>query len=242
MLIAIVVGAIIGLVLAMPPGPIAMASIRMGLEKSSKEAFQMALGTASMDAIYCLVAMFATTAIESTVGVFLSNNPILTIAFQSLIIAALLYFGFLQLKKKKVYPNEINEGNNSNSATSNLISNLKSRGAIMLGLALSLTNIANPTFIPTLTVMSAWVHKMELFATGYQANLLFALGFGIGNFLWLYFLSIIVKSNKHRISDNYMNRIRQFAGLTFIGFGGIIGWRMLTFTNWSQVAKLLFLF
>ncbi len=241
MIIAIVAGTIIGLVLAMPPGPIAMASIRMGLEKTSKEAFQMALGTAAMDMFYCMIAMFAATAIDNTIGVFLSENPILTIAFQSLIISGLMYYGFLQLKKKKITSLENNHQSNNNYY-SRFIDNLKSKGTLMLGLALSLTNIANPTFIPTLTVMTTWVHKLELFTINYQANLLFSVGFGIGNFLWLYLLSIIVKSNKHRISDNYIDRIRQFAGLTFIGFGGIIGWRMLTFTNWSQISKLILLF
>lgn len=239
MFIALVAGAIIGFVLAMPPGPIAMASVRMGLERNSRDAFQMALGTATMDMIYCLLAFFAASAINSSIGHFLEHNPIITIAFQSLIISALLYFGIKQLKSNSIKEIPENEPKiNSNK----FIRNLKSKGPLMLGLALSLTNIANPTFLPTLTVLTTWVQKLELFALGLNNNLLFALGFGIGNFFWLYLLAFIVKANKHRISNNYIFRIRQFAGLTFIGFGGIIGWRMVTFTNWSNIAKLIFVF
>ena len=239
MFIALVAGAIIGFVLAMPPGPIAMASVRMGLEKNSRDAFQMSLGTATMDMIYCLLALFAASAINSSIGNFLDNNPIITIAFQSLIISALLYFGIKQLKSNTIKESSINE---TKISSNNYIKNLKSKGPLMLGFALSLTNIANPTFLPTLTVLTTWVQKLEFFALSFNNNLLFALGFGIGNFFWLYLLAFIVKSNKHRISDNYIFRIKQFAGLTFIGFGGIIGWRMLTFTNWSNIAKLIFVF
>lgn len=92
-------------------------------------------------------------------------------------------------------------------------------------------------FFDSLTIMSAWVQKVGLFPNGLNQNLFFSLGFGIGNFIWLYLLSMIVLKNRHKLSDGSIARIKQFAGATFIGFGGFIGYRVIMFTNWANIFK-----
>jgi Na+-transporting NADH:ubiquinone oxidoreductase subunit NqrE len=90
--------------------------------------------------------------------------------------------------------------------------------------------------------MSAWVHKVGLFPNMFHENMIFSLGFGVGNFLWLYILSWIVIRHRHKLSENSISRIKQFAGVTFIGFGGFLGYRALVFTNWAQIFKYAFAF
>jgi threonine/homoserine/homoserine lactone efflux protein len=233
---AILIGAIFGFILAMPPGPIAMSVIKIGLDEGRKEAFQMSLGTAIMDMLYCILAVFTASAIDSTITDFFTHNPVILLFFQVSVILLLITFGIFQFKKHQ--KKQINQVNTVH--TPKFIANLTKRGPFLLGVALALTNIANPTFFPSLTIISAWTHKFNLFDITFWHNVIFSIGFGLGNFAWLYLLAFIVMKNKHRLSDMTVFRIRQFAGLTFIGFGGLIGYRVLVFTNWAQIFKFVF--
>jgi threonine/homoserine/homoserine lactone efflux protein len=238
MLTALIIGSILGFILAMPPGPIAMASIRLGLEKGRRSTFQMSIGTASLDTIYCLMAVFAASAIQNSIMKFFENNPLLSLLFQLSIVLLLVVYGFYQFKKKQ----PIEQEDILENKTPDYLKRLKNKGPFLLGIALALTNIANPTFLPSLAVMSAWVQKMNLFEAKLLENLVFSFGFGIGNFLWLYLLGFVVSKNKHKISDQSLHMIRQFAGFTFIGFAGWIGYRVVLFTNWANVFKFIFAF
>jgi threonine/homoserine/homoserine lactone efflux protein len=235
MITAILIGALIGFILAMPPGPIAMANIRLGLEKSRRDCAEFAIGTATMDMFYCVIAIFAASAIHIAVSDYFDANPFISLSFQFLIVAGLIYFGFRQFRSNNTDTKK--ENCESKAESSTFIQNLKKKGPLFLGVALALTNLANPTFVPSLTIMSAWVHKIGLFPNAFNENILFAIGFGIGNFLWLHILAWIVIRNRHKLSNTTIMRIRQFAGVTFIGFGGFIGYRLVMFTNWAQIFK-----
>ncbi len=237
MLTAIIIGAVIGFILAMPPGPVAMACVNIGLQKGRKECFELSIGTALMDTVFCVIAIFAATAVEATLTNFLETNPIIYLAIQIVIVALLVYFGLSQFKKKRIETDDVNL-----KKSPSFITTLENKGPFFLGVALALTNIANPTFMSTLMLMTAWVHKLDVFTSSFGSNLLFSIGFGIGNFSWLFLLAYFVMRNKHKLSQTSMLRIKQFAGLTFIGFGGFLGWRLVAFTNWAQVFKIAFSF
>lgn len=233
MIFAVIAGALLGFVIAMPPGPIAMTNIRLGIDGNRKECALFSLGTASMDMLYCLIAVFAASAIQGAVSAYLDNNPYLSLTFQFIVVAGLIYFGIIQFKTKVIDFEKLE--NPSGKQTPQFIDNMKSRGSLFVGFALAMTNLANPTFVPSLTIMSAWVHKTGLFPDEFINNVFFAIGFGIGNFLWLYTLAWVVIHNRHKLSNKTILRIKQFSGVTFILFGCIIGYRILILTNWSQI-------
>lgn len=236
-LTAIIIGAVVGFILAMPPGPVAMACVKVGLQNGRRECFELSIGTALMDTVYCVIAIFAASAVQAALSNFLDTNPLIYLTIQIIIVSLLVYFGLSQFKKKSIETTEV-----SPNKSPSFITTLKNRGPFLLGVAMALTNIANPTFMSTLMVMTAWVHKLDLFVSSFGSNLLFAIGFGIGNFSWLFLLAYFVMRNKHKLSETSMLRIKQFAGLTFIGFGGFLGWRLVAFTNWAQIFKIAFSF
>jgi len=238
MLTALIIGTVIGFVLAMPPGPIAMASVRLGLDQGRKATFQLSLGTAFLDMIYCLIAIFAASAVQSSLNNFFATYPIISTVFQIIVVSGLIFYGIKQFKQKDLK----NLDEDDAIKTPEYLKSLKTKGPFLLGIALALTNIANPTFFFSLAVMSAWVQKFSLFEATALHFFTFSLGFGFGNFLWLYTLGVIVNKNKHRLSDSSIHKIRQFAGLTFIGFGGWIGVRLIMLTNWANIFKIAFAF
>ncbi|MBL0320778.1 MAG: hypothetical protein IPP80_00060 [Ignavibacteria bacterium] len=61
MIIALLVGALVGYVLAIPPGPIGMASVRTGLRDGWRQAIKLSVGAGLLDLIYCSLAMWASS-------------------------------------------------------------------------------------------------------------------------------------------------------------------------------------
>ena len=242
MITALLIGALVGLILATPPGPIAMASVNIGINKGLKSGVQLAIGTAGLDMFYSMIAIFAASAVESSVGSFFDENPLWYLLFQMLVVVLLVLAGALYLRKK-----QRNEAAALKSETpvklskfDSFVEGLKTKGPFLLGIALALTNIANPTFLPSLALTAAWIHKLDVFPNFFANNLIFSIGFGIGNFAWLYFLVKMVVKFRHKFNSKTITRIRQFAGLTFIGFGGIIGYRLVMFTKWPEIIRLIF--
>lgn len=236
MITALLAGAIIGFILALPPGPIAMANIRMSLGIFRKDPIFFSAGTAFMDILFCIAVVFAASAIQSAVNSHLDNYPFIWLFFQFIVVGGLIYFGIMQLKSKT---NKKTVPQKPEKLAPGFIARLKNKGPLFLGIALAFTNLANPSFVPSLTIMSAWVHEIGIFKNAFFENILFSIGFGAGNFIWLYLLSYIVFKNRHKLSENSIMRIKQFAGVTFIGFGGFLGYRILTFTNWAQLFKFI---
>ena len=150
MIISLIVGALVGFVLAMAPGPVSVSTMKMGLEKGLSNGTKLAAGAGALDVIYCIVAMLAATAVISAIQAFFDQHLLATFAFQIICVAALLVYGFVHIRTKKV------EINCSSQKAENLsfIQNLKQNGPFFLGVAIALTNIANPTFLPSLTYLS----------------------------------------------------------------------------------------
>lgn len=238
MITSLLIGTITGIVLALPPGPVAITAIKTSLFKSEKEGYEVAIGNAVMDFVFFLIAVFAASAAVEVIKAFSKDYPVLVLLFQCLIVGAMIVFGIMNLRRNhgpvdydrpKAYDNR-------------LFSMFKTKGPIILGAAVAFGNLANPTFGPTLGFVAHWVNQLSFMEPNPVNNLMLALGFGLGNFLWLSALVRIVIKYKHKFSDNFIRRVRQFAGVTFIGFGTVIGYRVLVITKWSEIVRLLFAF
>lgn len=228
---SILFGFIVGVVLALPPGPVGVTAIEIGLYQNKKAGFQLALGNAIMDFIYCLGVIFATSAVISTLGSFSQGYPAAYIVFQLGAIAALLIMGFQNLKVKTI---TIKKGE---EATSGYASKISKKGPLFLGIAIALTNLANPTFLPSLAAVTIWVHGAGMTTGGAISNFLFALGFGLGNLFWVDFLATMTNKYKDKFSPKLILRIKQVAGGTFVGFGLYLAYRLVSLTDWSEVFR-----
>lgn len=238
MIIALLSGIIIGLALAIPPGPISVTAIKLGLFSGKKQGTSLAMGTGLMDFIYCVIAIFATSAAISALDSFSLTYPHLILIIQLIIVIAFISFGFINLKNKP-HAKEILE---ADVKETKLAQKLSSKGPFFLGIAVALANAPNPTFLPSLAWITMQVHQFKIFEGLALNNLFFAVGFGFGNFLWLYAIIRVIIKFRHRFSPQTLLRIRQFAGFTFIGFGTLLGYRVVTLTHWSDVLRIVFAF
>ena len=184
MIISLLIGAIIGVVLAIPPGPVAVTAIKMGLNKGPREGFLVGLGASVIDFLFCTIAGFATSAALMLIESFAFHHPLATLSLQFLIVSGILVYGFIHLNPKKPFTNSDSV---EKVQKSGLLHFLTSKGSFFIGIAISLANMANPTFIPSLTYITLHVQKYGLIENTTSGNFAFAFGFGVGNFLWIYF-------------------------------------------------------
>lgn len=240
MLIAFIAGSIGGFLLAMPPGPIGVTAMRFGINNRVKQGTLFSAGSAFLDMFYCAIAVFATSAVVDNLEGFTSENPLVFLIAQIIIITAVIIYGMLHLKSKSSLTEQPVE--TSKSKFRIFIDGLSHKGPFLLGIALALTNIANPAFMPALAYFSVFVHSFGWFENTILANALLAIGFGIGNFMWLYLIVRVLSHYKSRMPEKFLVRINQFAGVSLIGFGSVLGYRVVTMTHWSEVWRLAFIF
>jgi threonine/homoserine/homoserine lactone efflux protein len=239
MIIALLAGLVVGIVLAIPPGPVAVTTVKLTLDNGRRKSLIAATGTAMLDVFFCLIAVFTASLMLDLLMNFTENNQVLYLVFQITVVLLIFAFGILQIRKKKqiINPSEI-----PTSKRFKFLEELPKKGPFFLGIAVALTNIANPGFFPSLTYVAMNAEAFGFVDSGIFSKLLFSLGFGFGNYLWLYLLTKVISHYKSKMSELTLARIHEFAGYTLIGFGTILGWRVLAFTKWPEVVRLVFAF
>ena len=105
-----------------------------------------------------------------------------------------------------------------------------------------MANMANPTFVPSLIAVATYMHELNLVEVTTANNFMLSLGFGIGNFLWLYVIMKVLNTYKDRMSEKTLARVHQFAGFSLIGVGTLLGYKVVWFTKWSEILRLAFAF
>ncbi len=233
MIAAFFIGMAIGFVLAMPPGPISIYSIKSAIESGLKTGLLVGLGASAMDVIYSFTAMMATSAVVGEYNNFTEKFPVVDFTVRMAIIAFLIIYGIIQLRPspKRVEKQERTILKKEESA---LRFFKKFQGPFFIGVAMALVNAVHPTFLPALAAQAVAVqHNGWVDPAKISEIMAFSLGFGTGNMTWMYVLLKIVLRFKHHISTGFMENLRKFVAVVFIGFGLYLGFRVATVTNWN---------
>ena len=93
MVTALLVGLVVGFVLAIPPGPIAIACLSQALAGQAREGLALALSASAMDIGYALLAAFASSALVGALRGLVTDNAWYLLAFQGGCIVVLVVLG-----------------------------------------------------------------------------------------------------------------------------------------------------
>lgn len=238
MITALLSGIILGFLLAMPPGPIAVAVMKAGLQDNVRKGMGIGIGAAVMDVFYCLLLLLATGSVRDETTAFLDSNQTLVIVLQVACVAAMIIYGVLNLRVKRT-PLHVEE---RPGGMSQVVERIGSKGPFFIGIAISLTNLANPTFLPSLASMSMIMQNNGLVEVHLPDQLLFSLGFGAGMMGWIVLLLRTILRYRSRMSPRFIEALHRFAGITFIGFGTYIGYRAFSVIKWPELLRLAFTF
>ena len=237
MVTSLLSGIILGFVLAIPPGPIAVAVMKAGLQDNGRKGAGISIGAALMDIFYCLVVLMAMMPFAGQATSFLNNNQTLVLVLQIACVAVMIIYGIANLRARRASMHGDEQPHKST-----LAERIGSKGPFFIGVGISLTNLANPTFLPSIASMSILMQKFGFVEIYLPAQLLFSIGFGIGMLCWLALLLRTILRYRSRMSPNFIHGLHRFAGITFIGFGTYIGYRTFSVVKWPELLRLAFTF
>ncbi len=239
-MLQLLVGMLIGFILAIPPGPVGITVIRLSLNNSPKTSTFLALGVGLMDIFFCMSVMFASAAVIKAIGSLPPEFTFFLLIFQILIILTLIAYGIFSLKSK---PTPIpQEDDLIKRKHTKFVDKLMHKGPLFFGIAIAMTNIPNPSFLPGIALIVSQAYAFGILDNNLLTNLLFAVGFGSGNFIWLSIVVHLIAKFKARMSEVMLDRIRKFAGISLIGVGTFLGFRLVSLTHWDTVLRFIFAF
>lgn len=213
-MIAIVIGLFVGYVLAIPPGPIGMAAVRTGLRHGISSARMLALGAGIFDLLYCFVALTMSASIASMISHNAYQSPLM-MGLGITVALVIVAVGVHQ------YRNPIALMHTEESIGTPL------GRPFVTGVAYALANLANPTFVPSLLVMSAYIIGLGFVGPDNQDRVLFSVGFGAGNVFWLITLVHMLVRFRSRLPQQTFTIVQRLMAATVIGFGLLAGVRLV---------------
>jgi len=96
--------------------------------------------------------------------------------------------------------------------------------------------------LPSLGAVTVYIQKTGIFEDSILNSFLISLGFGLGNFLWLYFIVRVITFYKNRFNEKFIAIMYKFAGFTLIGFGTYLGYSVISITKWSEIFRIALAF
>ena len=225
MILSIFTGILTGLIMALPPGPAASTLIKLNLTHYKKHILQYLSSVAFLDVFYCLIAMLAASQLLSAFKYLEQKYPFIVIIFQSMVVLFLVVFGIKNLSDA----NKINQFNPDEpiKVKKKLISWVNLKHPLLLGIAMSITSLASPSFFPSLIFICGFEQGLKFVDINPLSKILFSIGFGMGTFSWLIFLSKLVHTNKHRFNFKIIKNINIFVSFSLIFFGLLLALKII---------------
>ena len=228
MVTALLVGLVVGFVLAIPPGPIAMACVQQGLAGQARAGLALVLGASAMDIVSALLAAFASSALVGALGGLVLHHAWVRLAFQGGCIVVLvvmgLYYSRAPTPGDAAQPPPARQDRPPSDAAA----------PFMRGILMALTNLASPTFLPSLLFLMSLLHVRGWVGHTVGAHVLYALGFGGGGALWFVLLLRLLTHLRGQVSPRVMQRLHRMAGGVFFLFAGILVYHLVT-TGWARL-------
>jgi threonine/homoserine/homoserine lactone efflux protein len=218
MITALLVGLVVGFVLAMPPGPIAMACIHQGLAGQTRAGVALVLGASAMDSVFALLAAFASSALVGALWDLARHHAWARLVFQGGCIVVLIVMGLRYYRAPM--PGEAAQEQPDHPPGD--------ASPYLRGVLMALTNLASPTFLPSLIFIMSLLHVRGWVGHTVGAHVLYAVGFGGGGALWFVLLLRLLSRLRAQVSPIVMQRLHRVAGGVFFLFAGLLAYHLVT--------------
>ena len=190
-------GILVGLVIAVPVGPIAILCMRRTLERGPRFGFATGLGAALADGFYAATVAFSIAAVLG----FMNHHFVLV---RSIGGAFMLVLAVRLMQAPGVSPKQVEVDTGGRTFR-----------AFLSGFVLTASNPM--TVVGVFAVLTAVGLGNELRNTDLRTCLV--LGVALGSASWWLALTIGIFRLRHRVSEKALRRINQFAALMLGAFG-----------------------
>jgi len=228
MVTALLVGLVVGFVMVMPPGPIAMACMRQALAGQTKEGLALGLGAAVMDSGYALLAAFASSALVEALWDMMLHHAWALLAFQGGCIVVLVVVGLHYCRSSR----------HGGAARARPEARGRLRGDVspaLSGVLLALTNLANPLFLPSLIFVMSLLQVRGWVGYTVGDHIMYALGFGGGAALWYVLLLRTVTHLRAQFSPTVLPMLARVAGGVLLLCAGLLTYTVVMTTAWARL-------
>jgi threonine/homoserine/homoserine lactone efflux protein len=217
MIISYFVGIIIGLIFSLPPGPVVIATVKVGINNGFKESIYIAYGTALIDFCYSTISVISSVIILNVLQGFIKDNNIVYKILQLLFVLVLTGYGL----KMVLYKSDEEESEVKN------YKQISRKSSFILGFGISLSNILNPMFFSSMLMVGYFAQKFALPNNDIFEKLFFGMGFGSGTLLWLFTVNIIIQFLKSKTSKRIILLIHRIAGACLMLSGVLTFYKIL---------------
>lgn len=232
MLMALLVGVAVGVALSLPPGPISVAVMKHALAGEYRYGLFIGIGAATMDTLYSLAAIFASSALVVAVKETVVTNAWLLLFLQVAAAVAMIGLGFQYLRPTQVDVQKSADREVSYEARAEQIGGQR---PYLVGIFMSVVNLPSPTFLPSLIAVATYLHANGWVDTSAIESCFYAIGFGAGAALWFGTVLRTLYAVRRRISPAFIGRVYKFTGASFFLFAGVLLYNILRTTAWKSL-------
>ncbi len=212
--VAFFAGLFFGFLGAIPPGPLNVSVIRKASTHDRTSALRLAFGGALIDAIICLfVGLGLGWILEKIV-----TNNVVRLGLPLLLTAYGVKILVHDRKRIRV------EAAAQNGVDGPPTPRPKGRAGVSLLMG-ALQGAANPTVFVNWTLFISFLVSHDIFKPGPVSAPAFALGIGIGVFLWFVLLVELVDILRDHPAGDWLRSSTTLAGFVLIGFGAFFIWK-----------------
>jgi L-lysine exporter family protein LysE/ArgO len=204
LLISFLLGMLLGLLFAIPLGPISLFVAQQTMRGQTRDGLRVAAGSVVIDIIYCLII---TLGFISLISQYLQNHYV-----QIALSVVMILYGLKMLIYDRRHPKDKPDTVPGSRPARNGSSRLK----YLLGTTMAL---ANPTLFLSWTAAVSFLSAQNLLAHSFWDKVVFSLSAGLGNLIWFVGLALFVRSKRHVISPRFIERTSIVTALVVVGFG-----------------------
>lgn len=213
---ALLAGFAVGLFGAIPPGPVNFNVIRKASQNQTREAHRVALGAALVDTVICgFVAMGFGWVLAKVV-----NNPWTRLGLALFLLAGGLKILIFDRKRDAERNDERDDARAGLTAPPKEVSGF--RFPFLVGV---LQGAANPALFLNWTLIISFLVGHRILPAGLLPAGVFAVGVGIGVFVWFLILTELVERLKSHPAGEWIKQSTLAAGILLIAFGVYFSWR-----------------
>lgn len=229
---SILIGLVVGFGMSIPPGPISVAVIKQGVQGNFATGIRIGIGASLIDCVYALIAAFASSALVLKFQTFLAGHAWFELAFQIACIAILIVLG---RKYFHATSDDLRHSTEEEEERENRARKFGFSSAFMVGILMAVMNLANPSFLPSLIAVAGFIQAKNWLVNGLVGSGLYALGFGVGVFIWFYVLLRLIIRMRSKLPVSYFTYVFKFAGGAFYLFALILAVRVFLSTDWKSL-------
>ncbi len=210
---------LIGLLYALIPGGTILVGLHLAVTRGYVRAAPFPYGVLIVDVIYALLAVCGADAATAFIRRGGQTPPLFLLVVQASLILGLCGYGaFLLLQHRPL----MTHAGNGKTILRNEKLAPSGWGVLLVGISMKAATVASPSFLAGFALLTSHAQDMGLPEWTTFERLQFALGFGLGNFIYLQFCMRAAARLTQRIQYRLFMRIQKGTGLVFAALGGFL--------------------